>query len=133
MESSDSNDRKLTYPISPVVTRRRAAGSVASAKILFPVLPLVCSVTTDNNLQPQPDAKPYCLNVQKAINNKISATNREQMSCKMTGGGLVIHLSTAYYEGFKAGLIQHLIQTEEISIDLHNSQRWQQILCREHV
>ena len=61
---------------------------------------------------PCPEAQylslPYIMNKKKAVNKKLSATMRNDVCCEMTGGGLVITLSTAYYEGFKTAVVRFL-------------------------
>jgi hypothetical protein len=80
-----------------IITRRRAAQAHMSS--------------ADNIIQ----TRSYHLNVEKAIHNKVSATNKESLSCEMTGGGLCMKLSAAYYEGVRSSIHQYLSDNPELS------------------
>ena len=52
--------------------------------------------------------KSYNLDIAKALKNKVEATKRNDISCTMTAGGLVIKMSTAYYEAFRQAAIVYM-------------------------
>ena len=66
---------------------------------------------------------PYTMNKARATDKKLCATSRDDITCEMTGGGLVLTLSTAYYEGFKTAVAQFLDQsTYTVALKVHTDE-----------
>ena len=91
---------------SPAVTRLRAMDN-QSSRLNHGVVGTSELLGCNGSVSTPPATMPvhtrsYTLNQVKALNNKAQATHRKNVTCQLTGGGLVIQFSTAFYEVFKA-------------------------------
>jgi hypothetical protein len=92
----------MSYIASPAVTRRKSKQIIGSNDDV-------------KSTRSECQSRPYYLNVDKAMQNKLVATKRDLLTCKLTGGGLVMELSTAYYEGLRSMLLQYLNENSELT------------------
>ena len=102
------------HPPSQIITRRMTA--VGKSALVPPT-----GSGFNPPLKHTTSTRPYTLNIDRAIQGKIKATKREQLSCQMTGGGLVMYLSTAYFEGFRSALTQYLLVSDELAFRVSES------------